>query len=293
MRQILVRVCLSIALLLVFGAAFATDAVADTGSADVDVVPPPPGANDWSCRPSADHPQPVVLLHGTFEDRLQNWAALSPTLAGAGYCVFAPDYGKSAGGLLSGVGPLVASAQEISDFIDRVLTATGAHQVDIVGHSQGGMLPRYYMKELGGADKVHALIGLAPNNRGTTWGVIGLPITAVPAATSVVCPACLDELPDSDFIRQLNSGPMTLPQVRYTVIRSDYDEFATPHSTSFLPPGPNVTNILLQEVCPRDLSEHMLMSLDPIVIRLTLNALDPAHAVPPTCPALQVGSAGG
>ncbi|WP_082876602.1 esterase/lipase family protein [Nocardia pseudobrasiliensis] len=293
MRRILVRTCLTIAFLLVGGTGLATSVVADTGSADVDLVPPPPGANNWSCRPSAAHPRPVVLLHGTFENRLQNWAALSPALADAGYCVFALDYGKSAGGWLSGIGPMIPSAHEIADFVDRVLAATGAPQVDIVGHSQGGMLPRYYMKELGGADKVHTLVGLAPNNRGTTWGLIGLPLTAVPPITDALCPACLEEHADSAFIRELNSGPMTLPQVRYTVIRSDYDEFATPHSTSFLPPGPNVTNILLQDVCPRDFSEHMLISADPIAIRLTLNALDPERPVTPVCPAVQVGSAGG
>ncbi|MCM6773499.1 lipase family protein [Nocardia sp. CDC159] len=293
MRQILFRTCLTIALALAFGAGIAGRAVADTGSAEVDLVPSPPGANDWACRPSAAHPRPVVLLHGTFENRLDNWAAMAPALAGAGYCVFALDYGKSAGGWISGVGPMADSAREIAEFVDRVLAATGARQVDIVGHSQGGMLPRYYLRALGGASKVRALIGLAPNNRGTTWGVIGLPVTAIPAATGVLCPACLEELPTSDFMRRLNSGDMVLPEVQYTVIRSDYDEFATPHTTSFLPPGPNVTNILLQEVCPRDLSEHMLISADPIAIRLTLNALDPEHAVAPACPSLQVGSAGG
>ncbi|OEV22738.1 lipase, partial [Streptomyces nanshensis] len=41
-------------------------------------------------------------------------------------------------------------------------------QVDIVGHSQGGMMPRYYLKFLGGAPKVNALVGIAPSNHGTT-----------------------------------------------------------------------------------------------------------------------------
>ena len=38
----------------------------------------------------------------------------------------------------------------------------------MVGHSQGGMMPRYYIKFLGGADKVDDLVGLAPSNHGTS-----------------------------------------------------------------------------------------------------------------------------
>src|SRR3954452_11211189 len=90
-----------------------------------------------TCSPA--HPQPVVLVHGTFGDST-NWALDRAKLAADGYCTFALDYGNR------GTGEIGRSARQLSDFVDRVLAATGAAQVDIVGHSQGGMMPRFYIK---------------------------------------------------------------------------------------------------------------------------------------------------
>ncbi|WP_194836724.1 triacylglycerol lipase [Nocardia sp. XZ_19_369] len=283
MRGFIIRLSVAGLSVLALTVLSAATAIADQPApGEGSVVPPPPGANNWSCRPSAAHPRPVVLVHGTFENRLDNWFAMSPRLAAAGYCVYALDFGRGLGGTVSGIGPMRASAQEISDFVDRVLTTTGAQQVDIVGHSQGGVLPRYYVKNLGGADKVHTLVGLAPDNHGTTWGLIGLPITLIPPATDLLCPSCREQLPTSELITQLNAGGETQPGIHYTVIVSKFDEFATPYTTGFLA-GPDVDNITLQDVCPTNLSEHMAITSDPTTIQLVLNALDPDHRSPVPC----------
>ncbi len=108
----------------------------------------PPGANDYTCKPSDSHPNPVVLVHGTFGNAYDSWAELSPQLKADGYCVFALNYGGAPGLLFQGYSDIAASAAQLGAFVDSVLKATGASAVDMVGHSQGGLMPRYYIQKL-------------------------------------------------------------------------------------------------------------------------------------------------
>lgn len=245
----------------------------------------PAGANDWTCQPTLAHPLPVVLVHGTAENAYDNWAQLSPMLAREGYCVFAPHLGGYADTPFRGLTDIVASAVELSEFVDRVLAATGAAQVDIVGHSQGGMMPRYYIKRLGGAPKVNKLIALSPSNYGTNVFVVGQIVASLPIANQLLgltCLACEQQLTGSRFLRDLNAGGDTVPGISYTVISTAYDQVVTPFTNTFLR-SPGVTNILLQGLCILDATDHLGISYDPIAIRLVMNALDPEHARTPRC----------
>ena len=247
----------------------------------------PPGANNWSCKPSAVHPRPVILVHGTFEDMSNNWQALSPLLYDHGYCVFALNYGSSNGSGAVGVygtGDIPTSAHELAAFVARVRAATGASQVDMVGHSQGAMMPRYYLKFLGGASAVHTLIGLAPSNHGTTVNGLFTLAGAIPGATSFfgLCTACGQQAQGSSFLQSLNRGGDTVAGVSYTVIESRNDEVVTPYTSAFLT-GPGVTNITLQNQCGLDQGEHLSMGYDHIADADVLSALDPTHPQSPAC----------
>jgi triacylglycerol esterase/lipase EstA (alpha/beta hydrolase family) len=248
----------------------------------------PPGANDWSCKPTAAHPRPVVLVHGTFADMSNSWQAISPLLKNNGYCVFALNYGDYQGsGAIGvyGVDDIPTSAGELAAYVDQVLAATGAAEVDLVGHSQGGMMPRYYLKHLGGAAKVGALVGLSPSNHGTTLNGLFVLSNFFPGAnqfTGALCPACEQQRAGSPFITALNSGGETVPGVDYTVIQTRYDQVVTPYTSAFLS-GPNVKNILLQNQCILDLGDHLSMPYDHIAAADVLTALDPAHPRKPLC----------
>ncbi len=249
----------------------------------------PPGANNFSCQPSAAHPDPVVLVHGTFENMDDNWRAAAPLLANHGYCVFAFNYGGAVPNAdFQATGEIGASAHQLAAFVSRVLSATGAAKVDIVGHSQGGMMPRYYINFLGGAAKVDKMIGLAPSNFGTTLdGLITLTrqlgLTAtLNAVLSPLCAGCVEQEQGSAFLANLNATA-TVPGVQYTVIESKDDEVVTPFTNAFLPAASNVTNITVQNQCPQDMTDHLEMSYDPVTLGDMLNALDPARPVTVPC----------
>lgn len=240
--------------------------------ADGGVGVPPPGANDWTCRPTAQHPAPVILLHGTFGDMTISWNLFSPALKQAGYCVFALDYG------LRGTQDIRRSGEQVAAFVDRVLAATGAAKVSFVGHSQGGMLPRYVTRFLGKAAVTEDIVGLVPSNHGTTTPL------ARPALL-IGCVACFQQAAGSAFLQQLNAGGDTLPGIDYTVVTTRFDEVVTPYTSALLSGG-NTTNVVVQDRCPGRFVEHLGIVYDPVALGWTKNALgrpgpaDPAYDPP-------------
>ncbi|MFD5630116.1 esterase/lipase family protein [Streptomyces sp. NPDC127072] len=265
----------------------ATVVLVPAATATAEAAAPSAGWNNYSCKPSAAHPRPVVLVHGTFANSVDNWLALAPYLVNRGYCVYSLDYGQLPGvPLVHGLGPIEKSAGQLQGFVDTVLAATGSAEADLVGHSQGGMMPRYYLKFLGGAAKVNALVGIAPDNHGTTLLGLTKLLPYFPGAEGLIStatPALADQIAGSPFLTKLNAGGDTVPGVRYTVIATRYDEVVTPYRSQFLT-GPDVRNVLLQDLCAVDLSEHVAIGLlDRIAFHEVANALDPAHATATTC----------
>lgn len=271
--------------------AFAAPAQAEVGN-----DPPPPGANDYSCEPTKAHPRPVVLLHGLSSTKSEHWDYMSPRIADAGYCVFALTYGLDPktrawpyrpGGTID----IRESAKELRAFVAEVLVETGARRVDIVGHSEGTIMPRWYLERLGGRRYVKRFVALTPLWRGTEiggaailrdtlapWGISG---PVVDLFAEVLCEACTQALRGSEFLDDLNRDGEAIPGIKHTNIVTATDELVVPYTSGIMADGGK--NIVLQDVCPTDLNEHMLVANDPVVLQLFLNALDPKHRKPVRC----------
>jgi pimeloyl-ACP methyl ester carboxylesterase len=120
--------------------------------------------------------RPVVLLHGFFMNRTQ-WLWLGRRLAGRG---LGPLYGTSYFSPQS----VAESARHLERFIEGVRAREDAERVDIVAHSLGGVVARYYIERLGGATRVGRLITIGSPHKGTRLGRFGLGL--VPSAREIV-----------------------------------------------------------------------------------------------------------
>ncbi len=257
--------------------------------------PSPPGSNDFACKPTGQHPRPLVLVHGLSASQGTNWSYLSPILEDAGYCVFSLSYGRdprlnafpySPGGVIR----MQQSSKELKAFVAKVLAATGARKVDLVGHSEGTVMPRWYLEKRGGATSVKRFVALTPLWRGTEvggtalirdlaepWGLAAPIVDAVAQA----CASCPQFLRGSEYMNTLNRDGEAIDGIRHTNIMTATDELVVPYASGRMNDGGR--NIVLQDVCPTDLSEHAAVAFDPVVAQLILNALAPARAKPISC----------
>ena len=149
----------------------------------------------------------------------------------------------------------------------------------LIGHSQGGgILPAYYINNLDGADKVSQVIGIAPSNHGTdASGLVGLSDLPIfgPLVMGVVNSfgqAFHQQMVGDEFQQEVYGNGDTRPGVLYTTIASKTDWVVTPYTQQALD-GPNVTNIVLQDLYPGLPASHLGVVLSPQVWSVVLDAL--------------------
>lgn len=204
-------------------------------------------ANDPECVPAPEHPQPVLLIHGTWSSA-EDMKALATPLVDAGYCVHSLEYGwhrESVRGNVPGTNGVGDVRESAAEFVDDAIYLAGTHR----GTSMDGL------------DQLNLHSSSA----------------AVAVGDAVLGPAALQQLNGSDVVAHLESLPDTQPGVDYTVLASVDDTTASTAPGAFLEAGPGatVTNALIQDVCPAAPSPftHDHMRDHPIVHGLVLEAL--------------------
>src|SRR5262245_50640606 len=155
-----------------------------------------------------DHP-PVLIIHGFLGTRGSMYP-LERRLNADGICVFSFNLGTF------NTRDIRSSAFLIHRKIEAILAQTSVKRIDILGHSMGGLIGLYYVKKLGGADKVRKLIMMGTPLRGTWAAAAGIATMGLFSASS------WQLLPRSDFLRELSTGPLP-PNVEYYTVAAARD----------------------------------------------------------------------
>ncbi|MGQ0503226.1 MAG: esterase/lipase family protein [Panacagrimonas sp.] len=236
-----------------------------------------------------EHPDkpPVLLVHGTFVTGTEQYTLFyTPQLVAMGYDVCIVTYPNR------GLGDMQISAEYVVSALRRIHSESG-RKVAMIGHSQGGLMPRWALKFFPSArEAVEDFVMLASPNHGTNvalgsdlvsglvdrLGLSGLPIGLLPEVIYQFSPT-------SSFVEAVNAGDETPGDIDYTSVYTLFDELVRPvrvDATAPLEPGqtnPRVVNILLQDICPGHLSEHFAIgTTDPIAFDLAVDAI--SHAGP-------------
>jgi triacylglycerol esterase/lipase EstA (alpha/beta hydrolase family) len=229
------------------------------------------------CSPGLDNAAraPVLLVQGTGATAKDNWSwTYEPALDKLHIAWCAVDLPDHATGDVQRNGEYVVNAI-------RTMHTRAGRPIAIIGHSQGGMVPRWALRFWPDTRAmVDDVIGFAPSNHGTTQ--------AGGACGDGACPAADWQQSDhSNFMRALNSVPETFSGISYTSIYTHTDEVVFPNadstgSSSLHGGGGAITNVAIQDLCPMDLNEHLgIGTYDAPAYALAMDALSHDGAADP------------
>lgn len=160
---------------------------------------------------------PVLLIHGFLGTR-GSLFPLEQRLVADGFNVVSFNLG------LLNVRDIRTSALLIHRKVESILKQSGAHRIDIVGHSMGGLIGLYYIKRLGGHKLVRRMVMLGTPARGTWAALIGV------ATMGLFSSSSWQLLPGSDFLTDLHQGPLP-NEVEFFTIAAERDWLCPPAAT--------------------------------------------------------------
>lgn len=198
----------------------------------------------------AESRPPVVLLHG-FIDNRSVFVLLRRSLAQhGGQHVESLNYSPLTCDIRT-------AAELLGRHIEEICERTGHHQVDVVGHSLGGLIARYYAQRLGGDERVRTLVTLGTPHEGTR---------VVPLADAH--PIVRQMRPGSDVIEELRE-PAPGCRTRFVSFWSDLDQLMAPLETACV----NHPDLIAQNVRVSGIG-HLALPVHPAVAAGIRQALD-------------------
>jgi triacylglycerol lipase len=192
---------------------------------------------------------PVIIVAGTFSPAIAN-EPLALRLRADGYRVWIFELPTL------GTQNINKSARALATFADQVRATTGAARVDLVGHSQGALVSRSYVRDFGGAARVDSLVSLGGPNQGTYLANLA---TFLGIGNCLFVVACEQMSIGSSYLKALNAGDQTVGSVRYTTFRTLQDALVRPVGSASIV---GADNVLIQSKCPLRVVSHVALITD-------------------------------
>ncbi|QSY51502.1 MULTISPECIES: esterase/lipase family protein [Streptomyces] len=170
------------------------------------------GADDTPGAGNVTH-LPVLLLHGFIDNRSVFLLLRRSLLRNGWRHVWSLNYSPLTCDLRT-------AATLLARHVEEVCAATGHERVDMVGHSLGGLVARYYIQRLGGDARVRTLVTLGTPHGGTRVAPL---MSAHPLVRQM--------RPDSDVIAEL-AEPAPHCATQFIGFWSDLDQIMVPVETA-------------------------------------------------------------
>jgi pimeloyl-ACP methyl ester carboxylesterase len=154
--------------------------------------------------------------------------------------------------------------------VKQVLTETHARRISFVGHSLGGLVARDMVQRGGGRTTVDDVVMMGTPHYGYYTEPPG---DVVDTAFNTGCQSCEEFKQGSHYLALLNRPDPTPGRASYTSLITSDDTVALPLKNQYLPRGPQVTNVLLQDACPGHHVDHLQLTYDDVVLQWVLDAL--------------------
>lgn len=106
--------------------------------------------------------RPILFIHGIFHNR-STFAWLKQRLHSKGFRQFKEI------DLMTSLRPIPELAEQVAREAQLLIKKAGSSEIDIVAHSMGGVIARYFVQMLGGDGLVKNLITLGTPHQGTEW----------------------------------------------------------------------------------------------------------------------------
>lgn len=268
------------ALLALFAASAQALPSQDLQASGTQLVGHPP--NDFKCKSTRN---PVIVLHGLSANKHVDLNTLQYHLNDLGYCTFTLTYGAHRlFPLVGGVKEMSESAIEIASFIAEVQSKTGSKKVDLVGHSEGGVMALYVpLTQPGVAEKIERTVSLGPAVHGAkyygltdlAWLGGGLSASMVETVLRMFgAPAIADMATGGDVQKTFEKakGKIVQPGVKATIVMSKSDTLVEPETSIVDEKG--VRNLYVQDFCPADNVGHAGLAWDKSVWGIIVNELE-------------------